>query len=249
MTYQTKRDFPPRDDNSRFRQSQFPKGDLPQDQEEQPDPQYSTRRKIAVYGGSFDPIHNGHILVANKIVELGLVDEVLFVPTLNHPHKKKGLAASAEHRLNMLRLALEPYKQFSFTDIEIAKADEPSYTIDTITTLTHVFTDCELFLLIGMDCLANLHTWHRATELVQRNKFIIYPRPQCLPPPIFELQKRFGAVNAHKLMGSIVQDPELELSTLNATEIRNAEKNKLSIEKFVPEAVDKYIQEHKIYSR
>ena len=219
-----------------------------QNQEEvQPLP-YARKQRIAVFGGSFDPIHNGHLLIAQKVLELDKADEVLFVPALLPPHKMDGLVATPEQRLEMVKLALAPLEKCSFTDVELQRAGAPSYTFDTMSILKQIYSDCELFLLIGMDSLLGLHSWYRAPELVTRGKFIIYPRPGSERPPIYELEKEFGSKNAYKLYYSILDDPELAQSDVSSTAIREAIAQHLSLDKYVPQAVAQYIHDNNIYS-
>jgi nicotinate-nucleotide adenylyltransferase len=215
--------------------------------EEQPLP-YARKQRIAVFGGSFDPIHNGHLLIAQKVLDLDKADEVLFVPALLPPHKMNGLVATPEQRLEMIKLALAGQEKCSFTDVELQRAGAPSYTFDTMSILKQIYSDCELFLLIGMDSLVGLHSWYRATELVTRGKFIIYPRPGVERPPIYELEKEFGSKNAYKLYYSILDDAELAQSDVSSTAIREAVAQHLSLEKYVPQAVAQYIHDNNLYS-
>ena len=208
---------------------------------------YARKQRIAVFGGSFDPIHNGHLLIAQKVLELDKADEVLFVPALMPPHKMDGLVATPEQRLEMVKLALAPYEKCSSTDVELQRTG-PSYTFDTMSILKQIYSDCELYLLIGMDSLLGLHLWYRAPELVTRGKFIIYPRPGSERPPIYELEKEFGSKNAYKLYYSILDDAELAQSDVSSTAIREAVAQHLSLEKYVPQAVAQYIHDNNLYS-
>ncbi|MBO7622071.1 MAG: nicotinate-nucleotide adenylyltransferase, partial [Victivallales bacterium] len=214
---------------------------------EQPLP-YARKQRIAVFGGSFDPIHNGHLLIAQKVLELDKADEILFVPALLPPHKMNRLVATPEQRLEMIKLALADQEKCSFTDVELQRAGAPSYTFDTMSILKQIYSDCELFLLIGMDSLVGLHSWYRATELVTRGKFIIYPRPGVERPPIYELEKEFGSKNAYKLTYSIMDNEELAQSDISSTTVRDAIAQHLSPEKYVPQAVAQYIHDNNIYS-
>ena len=114
--------------------------------------------------------------------------------------------------------------------------------------LKQIYSDCELFLLIGMDSLVGLNSWYRATELVTRGKFIIYPRPGVERPPIFELEKEFGSKNAYKLTYSIMDNEELAQSDISSTAVREAIAQHLSPEKYVPQAVAQYIHDNNLYS-
>ena len=178
----------------------------------------SRARKIAVFGGSFDPIHNGHIQIASLILSQNLADEVLFIPALLPPHKDGQTLASPEDRLEMIRLAIQDYidkikkqaekssanitvaqkknPEFSYSDIELQRTGRKSYTIETMEILSKVYSDYDLCFVMGMDSLRILPTWHKATELVTKTDFIIYPRPGVKPLSFLELERVFGTGGA-----------------------------------------------------
>jgi len=200
--------------------------------------------KLAVFGGAFDPVHLGHLALAEEIVTAGYADEVLFVPTGCPPHKTDIELTAPEHRLAMLTKALEPYPQYSLSDIEIERTEGYSYTIDTLAVLSRVFPEHEIFFLMGMDCLSALHTWHRATELVQRYEFLIYPRPGINAPSFVELADLFGRRNAGRLLDAIVK---LEVSPISATQVREWCARGRDIGKLVPDRICDYIAENRLY--
>lgn len=200
---------------------------------------------LAVFGGSFDPVHNGHLQLARAVVERKLADEVLLVPAGHPPHKPAGELAPAEDRMEMLRLAVATEPGFSTSDIELKRAAGFTYTIDTLAILSQVFPEYDLVFLLGMDSLRDLHQWHRAPELVSHHRLLIYPRPGVRPPAYFELAQRFGARNAHKLFDSVLDG--FPLFDLSATRIREALAAKRRIEGLCPEAVERYIYSHSLY--
>ncbi|MBP5638631.1 MAG: nicotinate (nicotinamide) nucleotide adenylyltransferase [Victivallales bacterium] len=215
--------------------------------EESPALPYARPHRIAIFGGSFDPIHNGHLMLAQTILDKELADEILFIPARIQPLKPDGAFATPEQRLEMLRLALEDNPAFSYSNIELQRKDEVSYTYDTINVLSKVFPDCKFSLLIGMDSLRTLTTWYRAPELIQHFDFIIYPRPGVLPPPMPDLEQDCGLRNAYKLFNSILPEEDLKVSSISATAIREAIAKHKPIDSFVPEAVAKYIQDNNLY--
>jgi nicotinate-nucleotide adenylyltransferase len=216
-----------------------PYGDLP----------YARPQRLAVFGGSFDPIHNGHLQLASRIIELGHADEILFVPAFRPPHKAEMTLSPALDRLNMLRLALEPFVDFSYSDIELQRAEEFSYTYDTLSIFRKLYPDCELFFIMGMDSLRHLPEWHRASELVQHFKFIVYPRPEVLPPAYTSLAQAFGERNALKLLGSVLSGDELLLSDLSSSAIRAGCARGEDQAHALPAAVWKYIVEQRLYQQ
>ena len=200
--------------------------------------------RLAVFGGSFDPVHNGHLLIAQAVVDTGAAGEVLFVPAGIPPHKEPCGLTPPEHRHAMLRVALAPYEAFSLSDIETRKTDGPSYTIDTLATLSRAFPGPHLLFLMGMDSLAQLHTWYRATELVHRFEFLVYPRPDVTQPSFATLAGRFGQRDAWKLLDSIIPAP---LVAIAATAIRTRSRAGESIAELVPAPVAEYIRDHNLY--
>lgn len=155
------------------------------------------RSRLVVFGGSFDPVHNGHLQLAKKILEHGLGDEVLFVPAKHSPLKNSEPFATGEQRMKMLNLAIEdalrekPYFEttnldgevsrhdyrISTSDLELQRSGSKSYTIDTLETLKRAYPGTLIAFAMGTDCLAELKSWHRYGELLRQYEFIIYPRP------------------------------------------------------------------------
>ncbi len=264
--------------------------------------------KLAVFGGSFDPIHNGHLTLAYQIILKGYADEVLFVPALIPPHKQDAQLASAEDRMAMLKLALDTYEPppppppppqeeeeypmplppkvaanddangdgqegsqndasdeakeedaekkeepqtppivFYSSDIELQRQGTPSYTIDTLHTISRIYPDREVLFIMGMDSLRGLHTWHQAVALASRYKFLIYPRPNVLPPPMPLLIKSFGYRIATKLFYSILPEDEIQLSDLSSSRIRQGIAAGEDMSANLPPAVLDYIQQHNLY--
>ncbi len=200
---------------------------------------------LAVFGGSFDPVHNGHLGLAQAVAEAGLADEVLFVPARRPPHKAGRSLADGHHRLAMLRLAIEPFPAFSVSDIELERSEGFSYTFDTLSVLRRVFPEHDLFFLMGVDSLRDLHTWHRAGELVQHFDFIVYPRPGVSCPSLAELTDRFGARMGRKLLASF--RAELPQFPFSASDVRRACAQGADLTPFCPEPVCRYILEHRLY--
>ena len=155
------------------------------------------RQRLVVFGGSFDPIHVGHVALARHILEHQLADEVMFIPAKQSPLKEVGKALPGRVRLEMVELALadalkeKPYftltnldgdetkieYRFSTSDLELQRDSERSYTIETMEILRRLFSDMELMFLMGTDNLFELNRWHRYGELLGNYDFIIYPRP------------------------------------------------------------------------
>ncbi|MGI6353743.1 MAG: nicotinate (nicotinamide) nucleotide adenylyltransferase [Lentisphaeria bacterium] len=231
-------------DNMRPWRGREPK--RPMDAEEE-NISYPRPNRLLVFGGTFDPVHNGHLRLARQILTKEWADEVLFVPALRSPLKLNAQVSSGLHRLEMLKLALDNQDGFSYSDLELQRRSAVSYTIDTMNTLSRIYPDHEVGLLIGMDSLCTLSKWHRAQELVQRFQILVYPRPGVTPPAYVHLSKHFGYRNAKRLMDSILPEAEIETFTESGTAIRAGVRAGEDMSGMVPALVWQYIREHKLY--
>ncbi len=132
-------------------------------------------RKTGLFGGTFDPVHEGHLALARAALARCGLDQVLFIPAARPPHKEQP-GASFEHRVAMLRAALAGSARMDVSCIE-AERDSPSYTIDTVRELKKRLGDHEFFFIIGADSLLELHLWYRYRELLEQVPFIVAARP------------------------------------------------------------------------
>ncbi|KMP12711.1 hypothetical protein UR09_00435 [Candidatus Nitromaritima sp. SCGC AAA799-A02] len=134
------------------------------------------RQKIGVLGGTFDPVHLGHLGLARETFEAFDLDRVLLVPVFQSPHKKRIPTASPLHRLEMLRLALKNDSKLEIMDVEVRRK-ELSYTIDTLDYIESRFPDSELFLILGRDNLPQLDSWKDAGKIMERFHILVASRP------------------------------------------------------------------------
>lgn len=135
-----------------------------------------TSRRICVFGGTFDPIHQAHLRIAEEAMQRFDLDQVLFVPAGNPPHKESANVTSYEDRLRMVELACAPYPKFQVSRLEQGTA--PSFTIETLERLrASLSPEDKLFFLIGADAFDELETWRRWQELVELTDFIVVSRP------------------------------------------------------------------------
>ncbi len=203
--------------------------------------------KILLFGGTFDPVHNGHLIVARELAERCGFDRVTLVPTAQPPHKPPAVA-SAEHRLEMLKLATEDDPVFDICDIELNR-EGPSYTIDTLELLKKAYgNNVELSWLIGADMLRDFHKWHRAQDVLKVARLLIVSRPpwdRRLGEVFSELEKDFSPELVNKLSQSIVQAP---LIAISSTQIRKRVMQGKSIRYLVPCKIRSYIKEKGLYS-
>jgi len=196
---------------------------------------------IGVLGGTFDPIHDGHIIVADEArTRLNLV-EVLFVPAGQPWLKMDSPISATEHRLQMVHLAIanRPYLKLSRAEIERAG---PSYTVDTIAELQAQYgTSDELFFILGCDNLAQLHRWHEPARLIELCRLVSVPRPGYSLPDLKSLEALIPGLSRRLIL---LDKPEVDI---DATGIRERVVQGLSVRHLVPEKVDEYIKQHRLY--
>ena len=196
---------------------------------------------IGVLGGTFDPIHIGHLALAEEVRgRLGLA-EVLFVPA-GQPYLKASTPISAaEHRLQIVRLAIAGRSYFTLSTMEIERTG-PTYTVDTIAELKSRLDDeDELYFILGWDTLDELPKWHEPGRLISLCRLVAVPRVGCPVPDLGSLDKAIPGLSGRVIM---LDKPEIGIS---ASVIRERVARGLSIKHLVPEAVAKYIREQGLY--
>lgn len=188
--------------------------------------------KIGLFFGSFNPIHVGHMIIANHFVEYGDLDEIWLVVTPHNPLKKKSTLANDYDRLHLVNLAIDDNLKLRATDIEF-KLPQPSYTIDTLTYLSEKHPNKEFVLIMGGDNLATLHKWKNYEIILEDYGIYVYQRPE------YDL----GDLQNHKNV-RIFQAP---LMSISASFIRKSIKAKKSVRYLVHDAVLEYIESSGIY--
>jgi nicotinate-nucleotide adenylyltransferase len=189
--------------------------------------------KVGIFGGTFDPIHLGHLITAQSVKEIRDLDRIIFIPAFISPHKTDAKPSSPEDRLKMIKLAVESISFFDYSDIEIKKGGV-SYTVDTLRELKKKYDKLEF--IIGYDNIFTFHTWKEPDEILKLAKMIVLKRKSSHPPQ-FEDKYYHQAV--------FVQTRGIEIS---ATDIRERVKNGLPINFLVPPKVMEYIYNHKLYT-
>ena len=183
-------------------------------------------KKIAIYGGTFDPIHHAHLILAREAIETLDLDKVILVPAAISPLKKSAPVASGEVRLEMLQAAIKGEPGFEVNECELLRTP-PSYTIDTVQEILRRECDVCLYCLIGEDNVEQLPRWHRFSELEKIVRFVVLDRSGKQPPHSYQLIHR-----------------RIDIS---ATEIRRRVARNQSIRYLVPDSVDEIIQREKLY--
>ncbi len=196
---------------------------------------------IGVMGGTFDPIHIGHLIVAEEVrVRLNLA-EVLFVPAGQPWLKPNSPVSAAEHRVQMVRLAIVDKPHFKLSTMEIERAG-PTYTVDTIAELKgQLGAGDELFFILGWDSLAELPQWHEPSRLIKMCHLVAVPRPGYPVPDLKSLEALIPGLSKSTIL---LDTQEIDIS---ASGIRSRLARGLSVRHLVPEPVEKYIRQHKLY--
>ena len=199
---------------------------------------------IGVFGGSFNPVHNGHLILAQDILEAYELDRILFVPCGYPPHKDPAQLAAAEHRLAMLEQVAELDPRFDLSQIELQREGK-SFTIDTLEALQADLPDRELAFIVGSDTLPELRSWHRINDLLHRHRILAPVRPgfdlDTLRAMDFGLE--FGW--KERLLANLVQGHRVGVSS---SDIRMRVAEGMSIRYLVPPEVEMYIFEHGLYN-
>ena len=199
--------------------------------------------KIGLIGGSFDPVHYGHLLLAERCREECQLDEVRFVPAATAPHKQAGGRATGEHRMQMLKLATSGHAAMVPWDVELQRGGI-SFTVDTIRELRHECPQDELYFLVGADTLHDLPNWREPTEICELATIVAVHRPGSPNADLSVLNRVTSQTRIERFAQHIVQMPQLDLSS---TEIRNRVATDRSIRFQLPRAVEQFIIENGLY--
>jgi len=193
--------------------------------------------KIGILGGTFNPIHSGHIAMAEYVVENLGMDKICFLPNGQPPHKKDYKIADKHHRLEMVKLAIQDNHKFYVSDYEIMQ-DKHCYTVDTIKYF-HSLSNDDYFFIIGADSLFQLSTWKNADELKKICSFIVCDRA------------RQGDTDAEverlRQQGCNIMLCDMPLVNITSTDIRRMVKEGISISGYTDEKVAQYIYKNKLY--
>lgn len=195
-------------------------------------------RRIGIFGGTFNPIHTAHLIMAEEVRAQVHLDKVLFIPSANPPHKNTDDIIDAATRLEMINLAIEGNNYFESSDIEIKSAQySKSYTVDTLMALRLMYKDepTKLYLIIGMDNLTELHTWKDPGKLFALAEVVVMNRPGFLIQNVH---------NEYSGRVIFVPAPDIDISS---TDIRHRLKENRSIKYLVPAKVENFITENKLY--
>ena len=200
------------------------------------------RKKIGIMGGTFNPIHNGHLVLAETAYEQFKLDQILFMPTKNPYYKKMNQSATLKDRSAMVKLAIKDNPAFAFSDLELLR-DGNTYTVETLRILTKNHSDTDYYFIMGADSLYHFETWRDPQDILNMAVLLVAARDDvsshAIEGQIEYLENKYESAKIHCLF-----TPNLEISSNN---IRKRCKEGRSIRYLLPEKVREYILKHGLY--
>jgi nicotinate-nucleotide adenylyltransferase len=201
--------------------------------------------RIGVFGGTFDPVHTGHLILAEQAREQARLDGVWFVPAPRPPHKAGSELTRFEQRVEMLALAVAGNPAFRVDELENERPG-PTYTVDTFAELRRRHPGDDFFLLVGSDALEDLPLWHQPVELLRQAGLVVMARPGHAVHGAQELRARLDLPASVPLRMEVVQAPLIDISS---HDLRKRAAAGRSLRYFLPRAVECYILEKQLYTR
>ena len=195
--------------------------------------------KIGLYGGAFNPVHNGHLALAEHFKNALEFERLIFIPTHVPPHKSGDGLVSGEHRINMLSLALSGLEYCSVSDIEFRREGK-SYTYDTVCELKKIYPDDEFFLIVGADQYFDFQKWYRADDIFRQVTVCSSARENNQYRQMLEYKSKHD-----NMQNTVVCN--FDVTEISSSKIRNMISTGQSVSEFVPDSVLRYIKENNLY--
>lgn len=211
--------------------------------------------RIGIFGGTFDPIHYGHLRAAEEARETFGLEKVLFIPSAHPPHKNSESVSPAEHRLEMVRLAVAGHPSFEASDLECRRPGA-SYSVETLRILhDQEGADVELYFLTGMDAFLEIHTWRDHLKLFELSHWVVVQRPGSGPRGRKALPAHLRGVFQYDRSGRVYVHPggqgvyfrRFRCMEISGREIRQKVRNGCSVRYLLPEPVENYIRRYGLY--
>jgi len=203
------------------------------------------RIKLGILGGTFNPLHSGHLIVAQEAYLRLRLDKVIFIPAASPPHKPQENLVEAKHRLRMVALTLRNDPRFVVSDMETKRLGN-SYTVDTLEELRQKYgPKAEIYLIVGSDTLDEFPTWKDFPRIAQVAHIVVMARPGHPLQKIDDLKAILGEDKVEEMKGFMLSGPLIGIS---ASEVRRRLARGDSIRYLVPRTVERYIKKHKLYS-
>ena len=202
--------------------------------------------KIGIFGGTFDPIHIGHLIIAEHACEELCLDKLIIIPAAIPPHKQNVKITDGRRRLAMARLAAKGNRKLVVSDIELKKPGV-SYSIDTLEMIKQKMgKSASYYLVIGSDMVPDLHTWKNIGRLTEMCRFVVAVRPGLLEEELKKIKLCLPKAVRKRALSNILLNPLVDISS---TEIRQRIAKGRSIRYLVPQKVEKYIIRHSLYKK
>jgi nicotinate-nucleotide adenylyltransferase len=201
------------------------------------------KQRIGIFGGTFDPVHLGHLIMAEQCREQGQLDQVWFIPAARPPHKQDRPLTGFVHRAEMLALAIAGMPAFRIDDLEKDRPG-PSYTAETLQELQGRFPDKQFALLLGSDCIPDLPGWKNPARIMELAELLVFSRPGWPLRPVEEVLQSLGLASGAPLRLRVVPAPLVDISS---RDLRQRIAEHRSVRFLVPRAVECYIEEKKLY--
>ncbi len=199
--------------------------------------------RVGVFGGTFDPVHTGHLLLAEQCREQARLDEVWFVPALHPPQKDVRTVTRFEQRVEMLALAMAGNSAFRIDELEKERSG-PSYTVDTLAELRRRHPGHEFFLLVGSDTMNDLPHWHEPGRVLELAGLLVMARPDNPVLTAEQLRARMDLPDNGPLRLEVVETPQIDISS---RDLRRRAAAGRSLRYFLPRAVECYIHDKRLY--
>jgi nicotinate-nucleotide adenylyltransferase len=200
--------------------------------------------RIGIFGGSFDPIHLGHLILAERCREQAQLDQVWFAPNALSPLKPDGATATDRQRCEMIEFAIAGHEAFYLSKVEIERGGV-SYTVDTLTELAARQPDDEFFFLMGGDSLDSFGQWHQPEEILKLASPLIVNRPGADPVELSKLARFTGSDRLKSFQNLVIESPLIEISS---SDLRTRIGAGHSVRYLLPRAVEKFIETQKLYA-
>jgi nicotinate-nucleotide adenylyltransferase len=217
-------------------------------------------QRLGIIGGTFNPIHYGHLAAADEVRDRLKLDQVLFIPSFLPPHKQEEDMPSAAQRMEMARLAVKGHDQFKVSDLEVKRGGK-SYTIDTIEALRSLHTDSDLYFITGLDSFLDIQTWKEWERLLRICSFVVLSRPGYSFADLKKIEfmngssRDLAALDRQETSETVVTSDavkiileRISLYDISSTDIRTRVRQARTIKYHLPESVEHYIIENKLYA-
>jgi nicotinate-nucleotide adenylyltransferase len=201
--------------------------------------------RLGVFGGTFDPVHVGHLIVAEQCREQAQLDQVLFIPAARPPHKQDKLLTSYDQRVQMLMLAISGNPAFRIDEREKDRPG-PSFTADTLAQLRASHPGAELFLIMGSDTVRDLPSWHEPMRVLELANLLIVPRPSWPIPSAEDIRSTLASADSVALRYQVCAMPLVDIAS---RDLRGRIAAGHSVRYMLPRAVEAYIDDKKLYPR